>query len=118
VMYVIIPSSPPTLSLATQIGPADVSPVVPTRVEYTDILGHVARTGQAKIIGLGDSPNHFLVERGRYGTAVVSAVGTTLRFGVIIAFREQAQSIKQDSIVMLELITAQLASALAKDQRG
>jgi hypothetical protein len=44
-------------------------------------------------------------------------VGTTLRFGVLLACRKDADSITGDNVMMLELVSAQLASALAKEQR-
>ncbi|HRE46205.1 MAG TPA: hypothetical protein PLD47_00635 [Aggregatilineales bacterium] len=118
VFYTITPGDPPALSLAAQEGDQQISSMMPIRTDYENILGSVVRSGQPKIINTGDSPSHFLIDRGRFGAAVAIPVGTTLRFGVLIAFRPEAGSIKQESIVMLELICAQLASALAKEQRG
>jgi hypothetical protein len=37
---------------------------------------------------------------------------------VVIACREQPGSIKMENVLMLELVSAQLASALAKEQRS
>jgi hypothetical protein len=66
----------------------------------------------------GDQPGHALVENGRFGAAVCVPVGSTLRIGVMIAFREAGDTLKQENIVMVELIAAQLAAALAKEQRS
>jgi GAF domain-containing protein len=45
-------------------------------------------------------------------------VGTALRFGVLVACRTDSGTITQENVMMLELVSAQLASALAKDQRS
>jgi hypothetical protein len=118
IFYAIAPGDPPALTLAAQVGPNALAAIMPIRTDYSGILDWVAQNGQSKIIGPGDTPSHLLIERGRYGAAVCVPVGLTLRFGVIIAFREQAGTIKQEDIVMLELVCAQLASALAKEQHS
>jgi GAF domain-containing protein len=41
-----------------------------------------------------------------------------MRFGVIFACREQPDAITQQNVMMLELVSAQLANALAKQARG
>src|SRR6185369_3719013 len=105
------------LSLAAQVGPNAVTSTVPVRTDYNGLLGWVAQNGQSRIVGPGDEPNHFLIEKGRFGAAACVPVGSSLRFGVVIACREQAGSIKMENVLMLELVCAQLASALAKDQR-
>jgi hypothetical protein len=118
IFYAIAPGEPPALTLGAQVGPNAVTGIMPIRTDYSGILGWVAQNGQSKIIGAGDTPGHILIERGRYGAAVCIPVGLTLRFGVMIAFREQPGTIKQEDIVMLELVCAQLASALAKEQHS
>ena len=116
--YTVSPGEPPALTLSSQLGEGPIMSLMPVRTNYDDILGAVVKGGQPKVINPGDNPSHFLLEKGRFGAAVAVPVGTTLRFGVMIAFRQQPGSIKQESIVMVELICAQLASALAKEQRG
>jgi hypothetical protein len=116
--YSIMPSDPPSLSLGAQVGPNNVMSMMQPRLDYSGALGWVAKEWQPKILIRGQEPSHFLVERGKYGSAVIVPVGTTLRFGVIIACREAADAIKQDSALMIELICAQLASALAKDLKS
>ncbi len=116
VFYATVPGDPPSLTLAAQLGTGQGQ--LPIRTDYSDIMGHVVQTGQSKIIGPGDKPNHILIEKGRFGAAVIVSVGVTLRFGVLAGFREQQGSIKQENILMLELISAQLAAALAKEQRA
>ncbi len=118
IFYAIAPGDPPALTLAAQVGPNAVTAIMPVRTDYNGILGWVAQNGQSKIIGQGDTPSHLLIERGRYGAAVCVPVGLTLRLGVMIAFREQPGTIRQEDIVMLELVCAQLASALAKEQHS
>src|SRR5258708_1779231 len=118
VFYSVAPTDPPSLSLGAQVGPAAVTSLIPPRADYAGLLGWVAQNGQSKVVGPGDEPNHMLIEKGRYGAAACVPVGTTLRFGVVLACREQPGSIKMENVLMLELIGTQLASALAKEQRA
>jgi hypothetical protein len=92
--------------------------MVPPRTDYNGLLGWVAQNGQSRIVGPGDPLNFVLVEKEKFGAAVCLPVGTSLRFGVIVACREQPGSITQQNVLMLELISAQLASAMAKEQRA
>jgi CheY-like chemotaxis protein len=116
--YSIAPSDPPALSLAAQVGPNAIQSMVPPRTDYNGLLGWVAQNGQSRIVGPGDPLNFVLIEKEKFGAAVCLPVGTSLRFGVILACREQPGSITQQNVLMLELISAQLASAMAKEQRA
>jgi hypothetical protein len=116
--FVINPSDPPSLSLAAQAGPTAIMTMMPPRTEASGLLGWVAQHGQIKIVGPGEQPNHFLVEKGKFGAAVCVPVGTSMRFGVLLACREHTGTIKPEGASMIELICAQLAHALAKDLRG
>ncbi|HLY28496.1 MAG TPA: hypothetical protein VKQ72_19270 [Aggregatilineales bacterium] len=116
--YALAPTDPPSLSLAAQLGPNNITSMMPVRSDYSGLLGWVAQNGQSKTVGFGDEPNHTLIEKGRFGAAVCVPVGSTLRFGVVLACREQPGSIKAENVLMLELVCAQLASALAKEQRA
>jgi hypothetical protein len=115
--YAISPSDPPSLSLGAQVGPNVITSMVPARSDYNGLLGWVAQNGQSRIVGPGDEPNHMLIEKGKFGAAACVPVGTTLRFGVVLACRAEPGSIKMENVLMLELVSAQLASALAKEQR-
>src|SRR5260221_7222323 len=116
--YSVAPTDPPSLSMGAQVGPNAITSMVPVRSDYNGLLGWVAQNGQSRIVGPGDEPNHMLVERGKFGAAACVPVGTTLRFGVVLACREAPGSIKMENVLMLELVSAQLASALAKEQRA
>ncbi|MCC7447155.1 MAG: GAF domain-containing protein [Anaerolineae bacterium] len=116
--YAVAPSDPPALSLIAQNGPAPITSTVSQRTDYSGLLGWVVQNGQSRIVGPGDELKYQLIEKGHYGAAVCVPVGTTMRFGVLIACREQPGSITQQNVLMLELVGAQLASALAKEQRG
>jgi DNA-binding NarL/FixJ family response regulator len=115
--YAIAPADPPSLSLAAQVGPNAITSQVPVRSDYSGLLGWVAQNGQSRIVGPTDTPNHTLIEKGKYSAAVCVPVGSTMRFGVMLACREQPGTITQQNVLMLELVCAQLASALAKEQR-
>jgi hypothetical protein len=116
--FTVSPTEPPSLSMGAQVGPQAITALMPPRSDYNNVLGWVAQNGKTKIVVKGDQPSHFLIEKSKFGEAVCVPVGSSLRFGVMFACREQSGSIKQDSVVMVELICAQLASSLAKDLRG
>jgi hypothetical protein len=116
--YSVAPSDPPSLSLGAQVGPNAITNMVPARTDYSGVMGWVVQNGQSRIVGPGDDPNHVLIEKGKFGAAACVPVGSTMRFGVVIACREQPGSIKMENVLMLELVSAQLASALAKEQRS
>ncbi len=116
--YAITPTDPPLLSLSAQTGSTTVQSLVPTKTDYSGLLGWVVQNGQSKIVGPDDQPNHILIEKGKFGAAACVPVGTTLRFGVFLACREQSGSISREGVLMLELIASQLAAALAKEARN
>jgi hypothetical protein len=116
--YAIAPTEPPTLSLSAQTGSNTVQSLVPIKSDYTGLLGWVVQNGQSKIVGPEDQPSHILIEKGKFGEAACVPVGTTLRFGVFLACREQPGTISREGVLMLELIASQLAAALAKDARN
>jgi hypothetical protein len=115
--FTINPTDPVTLSLGSQMGAPNITSLMPPRADHTSVLGWVAQNGKARIIAAGDQPGHFLLDKGKFGAAVCSPVGSTMRLGVMFACRQEPASIKQDSALMVELICAQLAAALAKDMR-
>lgn len=117
--YSILPTTPPELSLGAQVGPNAVINLAPQKQSMSDsLLGWVSQNGQSRIIGPEDEINHPFIKQQRFGAGVCVPVGTTLRFGVIFACREQPNAITQQNVMMLELIGAQLASALAKQDRS
>ncbi len=117
--YNITPTTPPEYTLSAQVGPNTVTTIAPQKQPYQDsLVGWVAENGQSRIIGPDDELNHPFVKQKRFGTGVCVPVGTSLRFGVIFACREQLNAITQQNVLMLELVSAQLASALAKQARS
>ncbi|HLA45839.1 MAG TPA: GAF domain-containing protein [Aggregatilineales bacterium] len=106
------------LMMVAQVGGEDLKADVPRKPEYdSSLMGWVAQNGQSRIVSPDDEFNHPFVQHGIFQTAACVPVGTTLRFGVLVACRKVPQSISQENVMMLELISAQLASALAKEQR-
>jgi DNA-binding response OmpR family regulator len=106
-----------TLVLTAQMGDNAVMNAMPQRADANSLVGKVAQSGKSQIAVRGSDHSHFLLEKGRFGAAVAVSVGQAMRFGVVIAFREPPDSISQEHVIMLELVCAQLASALAKEQR-
>jgi GAF domain-containing protein len=117
--YNMVPTTPPEMRLSSQVGPNALLSVAPQQQDYqTSLVGWVTQNGQSRIIGPDDPINHPFVKQQRFNSGVCVPVGTTLRFGVIFACREQPNAITQQNVMMLELVSAQLASALAKQARS
>lgn len=116
--YSVSRSEMPEITLIAQVGPDDAQRSAPRKPGYMDsLIGWVIQNGQSRIVGPLDDPNHPFVVEKRFQSAACVPVGATLRFGVLLACRQAAGSITGENVMMLELVSAQLASALAKDQR-
>jgi GAF domain-containing protein len=117
--YNVTPTTPPELSLAAQVGPHAVTAIAPNKQDYeSSLVGWVAQNGQSRIVGPQDTPNHPFIKQERFGAGACVPVGNTLRFGVLLACREQPDAITEQNVMMLELVSAQLANALAKQARS
>jgi len=117
--YGIASTSQPELKLGAQIGPDALTSIAPPKQDLYDTLaGWVAQNGHSRIIGPEDQPNHPFIRQRRVQSGACVPVGTTLRFGVILACREQPNAITQQNILVLELVSAQLANALARQTQS
>jgi GAF domain-containing protein len=117
--YSMLPADPPSLKLGAQIGPEDLTGSAPQQQDaHTSLVGWVTQNGQSRIVASRDEPNHPFIRQGRFQAGVCVPVGTTMRFGAILACRQQANSITQQNVMMLELVSAQLAHALARQARS
>jgi len=113
--YNLIPTDPPSLRLGAQIGPDALTASAPQQQDvHTSLVGWVTQNGQSRIVAPHDEPNHPFIHQGRFRAGVCVPVGTTMRFGAILACRQQANAITQQNVMMLELVSAQLAHALAQ----
>lgn len=113
--YRIESLEPLRVTLRAQEGKPAIQSVAPRQASETDLMGWVAKTGQSKIAGMQDELTHPLVKRGRLGAVVCVPVGLTKRYGVLVACREKPGSITGENLVMLELVSAQLAAVIAKE---
>lgn len=110
---------PLQMSLRAQEGPAVVQAVAPKQASPDDLVTWVAQSNQSRIAGPQDTPNYLLVAKGRMGTvACVPVVFGSAHYGVLVACREQPNSITQDNVLMLDLVSAQLAAAISKEGIG
>jgi GAF domain-containing protein len=110
---------PPNLILKAQVGPNAILAIMPKQASPDDIIGWVSKSGQSRIAGPQDTPTHPLVARGRLGiVACVPVVFSGTRYGALIACREQPNSINQENVLMLELVSAQLAAAISRESIG
>jgi hypothetical protein len=107
---------PLQVTLKAQDGPAPIQAVAPKQASADDIMGWVAKSGQSRIASPADELNNYpLVRRGRLGAVACTPVGTTSRYGVIVACMNEPNSITQQQLLLLELVSAQLAAVIAKE---
>ena len=107
---------PLKVMLKAQEGPHSIQAIAPKQASSDDLIAWVAKNGQSRIAGPDDEPNHPLVEKRRFGAiACVPVVFGGSRYGVLIACRDQPDSITQENVLMLELVSAQLAGAISKE---
>jgi hypothetical protein len=117
--YRLESTDPFKLTLKAQDGPNPIQAAAPKQASADDLMTWVTQNGQSRIVNPPDNPNHPLVAKGRLGTgACIPVVFSGNRYGVLIAFRDQPGSITQENVLMLELITAQLAAAISKEIIG
>jgi hypothetical protein len=116
--YRIESLDPLSVPLRAQDGPTALHSAAPKQAAIDDIMGWVARSGQSRTAGESDALNHPFVAKGRFGAVACVPVGTATRYGVLVACREAADSISQQHVLMLELVSAQLAAAVSKDAIG
>ncbi len=103
------------LVLSAAAGPSAITSVAPDQQLRDTLVGWVAQNGRSRIVGPADEPNYSLVKRGRLGAGACVPVGRATRFGVLLACREVPGSIAQENVLVLELVSNQLAAALAKE---
>lgn len=114
--YQLDRSEQPKMSIRAQGGPRTIQSVAPKQSSPDDLMMWVWQNGQSRIAAPEDKPNHPLVARGRLGAVACVPVQFSGRtFGVMVACRERPNSITQENVMMLELISAQLAAALSKE---
>src|SRR5262249_12129040 len=75
------------------------------------IVSWVAKTGQSRIA----VPSTTQPNPGRLGAVACTSIGMTNRYGVLVACRTQPNTITQQQLKQLEMVSAQLAAALAKE---
>jgi DNA-binding response OmpR family regulator len=117
--YRIDSLDPLQVTLKAQDGPAPIQGVAPKQATADDIMGYVAKTGQSRIASHGDELNHPLVARGRLGAvACVPVGGAARRYGVLVVCNDKPGTITPQHVLLLELVSAQLAAVLAKEVMG
>lgn len=108
-------ADPLTVTLKAQDGSAAIQAVAPKQATIEDLIGWVAVNGQSRLANHGDELNHPLVKKGRLGAVIITPVGATNRYGVLVAARERPGSITMQDVLLVELISAQLAAVGAKE---
>ncbi len=117
VYYNIESRDPLKLEIRSQQGPPAIQAIAPKTATSDDLMGWVTQNGQSRIAGPEDSPNHPLVARGRLGVvACMPVVFGGIVYGVIAVCNDRPNSLTQENVLMLELVAAQLGSALSKER--
>jgi len=102
--------------LRAQDGSPAIQSVAPKEAGPDDLVTWVAQSNLSRIAGPQDTPNYALVAKGRLGAvACVPVIFGSARYGVLVACRDQPNSITQDNVLMLDLVSAQLAAAISKE---
>ncbi|NDJ61821.1 MAG: GAF domain-containing protein [Chloroflexi bacterium] len=114
-LYKIENPNPLQVTLRAQQGPKPIQAVAPKEAAADDIIGWVAKTGQSRIAAPEDDLNHPLVRKGRLGAVACVPIGAANRYGVLVACRDEPGTITQQNVLMLELISAQLAAVITKE---
>jgi hypothetical protein len=117
--YRLDSAEPLQVTLKAQDGSNPIKSVAPKQGTNEDIIGWVGKNGQSRVAGPTDTPTHPLVAKGRLGAvACVPVVFSGKRYGVLVACREQPGTINQENVMMLELVSSQLAAAISKENIG
>lgn len=117
--YTTTQANPPALKLTASTSQPEPPHDAPTgdAAPANSVLLQVAASGQSRIIGPDETLQHPLINQQQYQSGACVPVGHTLRFGVILACREAPDAITQHNVLMLELVGAQLANALARQDQ-
>jgi hypothetical protein len=118
--YAVVNTVPPSLTLVAQSGEEPIRKQSPAKLDHSaqNLLGWVAQNGQSKIVSKGDALSYSLIDNGVLQMVACTHVGNTIRFGVLVAGNSRPESIAKEGLVILELISGQLAAALAKEARN
>jgi DNA-binding response OmpR family regulator len=116
VAFYRVESDAETLTLKAQTGASDLCALALAVAAPDGLTARVFKSGHTRLATADDAAAEPLIGEGRL--PVVSYIPVTLsnqRYGVLVAGKNQANSISQDNILMLELIAAQVASVISKD---
>lgn len=115
--YNLESKEPIKMDLRAQQGPPAIQSIAPKVATTDDLMGWVVQNGQSRIASPEDSPNHPLVARGRLGiVACVPVAFSGHVYGVMVICNDRPSSLTQENVMMIELVAAQLASALSKER--
>jgi GAF domain-containing protein len=103
--------------LQAQVGPEALTNMAPREQDGQSAVGLTAQDGQCRQLDPQGFPNHPFIREQILCSGAVVPVGSTLRFGVLVALRDEAGPIARQELQMLELVSAQFASALAREMR-
>jgi CheY-like chemotaxis protein len=97
---------PVELTLQAQAG------APPLKATSNGIVAWVAKTGQSRI---ATAPSGGSLSAGQLSAVACTPIGMTDRYGVLVVCRTAPNTITQQQLPMLEMLSAQLAAALAKE---
>lgn len=112
--YRLDTAEPLTLSLRAQEGAPQLQAIAPQVATTEDIVGWVAQTGQSRVASPQDEINYALVAQEYMGSVACTAVGKPT-YGVLVACRSEQGAITQQQVMLLELVSAQLAAVVTQE---
>jgi hypothetical protein len=84
----------------------------PLKATSNGIVAWVAKTGQSRI---ATAPPNGMAPSGNLSAVACTSIGMTDRYGVLVVCRTAPHTITPQQLPMLEMLSAQLAAALAKE---
>ncbi len=105
-----------TLSLKAQTGASDLRAIAPDIAPSDSLTVRVFKSGHSRIATEEDAAIEPLVGEGRLPVITYIPISLSNQcYGVLVAGKNQPNSISADNVMMLELIAAQVASVISKD---
>ena len=114
--YEVVNDDPFHLDLQTQAGPQSLKASAPRSADINGLIGWSAANNQTRIAQAGDTLSHRFITHGRVSSAIAIPVASDHQlYGALIACADAGVTISQDRVMLVELISAQLAAALVHD---
>ncbi|MFO7321133.1 MAG: hypothetical protein DIU68_005360 [Chloroflexota bacterium] len=106
------------LTRIAQSGPPALVELAPATIVAPHPIAETAKQGKSRVLGPEASEMVAVLGEGRLGALACVPCSLGVQFGVLVAGRTAADTIKPQHLATLELIAAQLAASLARELGG